>query len=186
MWFGLIIHRLSKGLSTHLQLIAVNGSHMLGRRKRRDAELQKVNCHKWRRDFTERRPFENPSKKSELFSLMSKPQSRPTDTETHWWMTNCIIKTSSRSFFLFLFLLPFLSFFLTPRLVAEYQCIFFPLPGQLQHSLLTLNNEVDVGGVGLAVGLDAARVRPFVGDLHLVDVDGEVAAVTVGQCDALV
>lgn len=51
---------------------------------------------------------------------------------------------------------------------------------------LTLNNEVDVGGAGLVVGLDGARVGPLVGDLHLVDVDGEVAAVAVGQRDALV
>lgn len=49
-----------------------------------------------------------------------------------------------------------------------------------------MNDEVDVGGAGLVVGLDSARIRPFVGDLHLVDVDGEVAAVTVGQSDALV
>lgn len=52
--------------------------------------------------------------------------------------------------------------------------------------LLTLNDEVDVGGAGLVVGLDGARVWSLVGDLHLVDVDGEVAAVAVGQCDALV
>lgn len=51
---------------------------------------------------------------------------------------------------------------------------------------LTLNDEVDIGGAGLVVGLDGARVWSLVGDLHLVDVDGEVAAVAVGQCDALV
>lgn len=49
-----------------------------------------------------------------------------------------------------------------------------------------MNDEVDVGGAGLVVGLDGARVRSLVSDLHLVDVDGEVAAVAVGQCDALV
>lgn len=49
-----------------------------------------------------------------------------------------------------------------------------------------MNDEVDVGGAGLVVGLDGARVGPLVGDLHLVDVDGEVAAVAVGQRDALV
>lgn len=67
----------------------------------------------------------------------------------------------------------------------------FSLPGLLQRlysrlTRLTLNNEVDVGGAGLVVGLDGARVGPLVGDLHLVDVDGEVAAVAVGQRDALV
>lgn len=67
----------------------------------------------------------------------------------------------------------------------------FSLPGLLQRlwsrlTRLTLNNQVDVGGAGLVVGLDGARVGPLVGDLHLVDVDGEVAAVAVGQRDALV
>lgn len=49
-----------------------------------------------------------------------------------------------------------------------------------------MDNEVDVGGAGLIVGLDGARVGPLVCDLHLVDVDGEVAAVAVGQRDTLV
>lgn len=51
---------------------------------------------------------------------------------------------------------------------------------------LTLNNEVDVGDAWLVVGLKGARVGPLVGYLHLVDVDGEVAVVAVGQRDALV
>lgn len=115
-------------------------------------------------------------------------------------MTNCIIKTCSRCFFLFLFLLPFILFFSiyfrswlqnisaffsppsTCDIFRAARCSMTPPPP----SPLTLDDEVDVGGAGPVVGLDAARVRPFVGDLHLVDVDGEVAAVTVGQCDALV
>lgn len=43
-----------------------------------------------------------------------------------------------------------------------------------------------MGDAGLVVGLKGARVGPLVGYLHLVDVDGEVAVVAVGQRDALV
>lgn len=52
--------------------------------------------------------------------------------------------------------------------------------------LLTLGNEVDVGNAGLVIGLKGASVGPLVGYLHLVDVDWEVTAVTVGQCHTLV
>lgn len=51
---------------------------------------------------------------------------------------------------------------------------------------LTVDNEVDVGDAGLVIGLKGACVGPLVCDLHLVDVDWEVTAVTVGQCHALV
>ena len=51
---------------------------------------------------------------------------------------------------------------------------------------LTLNDEVDVGDARLVVGLEGAGVGPLVGHLHLVDVDGEVAVVAVGQRHALV
>lgn len=43
-----------------------------------------------------------------------------------------------------------------------------------------------MGDAWLVVGLKGARVGPLVGYLHLVDVDGEVAVVAVGQRDALV
>lgn len=52
--------------------------------------------------------------------------------------------------------------------------------------LLTLNNEVDMGDAGLVIGLEGASVGPLVGYLHLVNVDGEVAVVTIGQCHTLV
>lgn len=52
--------------------------------------------------------------------------------------------------------------------------------------LLTLDNEVDVGETGLVIGLEAAGVRPLVGYLHIVNVNGEVAAVVIDQCHALI
>lgn len=52
--------------------------------------------------------------------------------------------------------------------------------------LLTLDDEVDVGDAGLVIGLEGAGVGPLVGYLHLVDVDGEVAVVAVGQRHTLV
>lgn len=51
---------------------------------------------------------------------------------------------------------------------------------------LTLDNEVDVSNPGFVVGLEGAGVGPLVGDLHLLDVDGEVAVVAVDQRHALV
>lgn len=52
--------------------------------------------------------------------------------------------------------------------------------------LLTLDNEVDVGDTRLVVGLEAAGVRPLVGYLHIVNVNGKVAAVVILQCHSLV
>lgn len=43
-----------------------------------------------------------------------------------------------------------------------------------------------MGDARLVVGLEGAGVGPFVADLHLVDVDGEVAVVAVDQRHALV
>ena len=43
-----------------------------------------------------------------------------------------------------------------------------------------------MGRAGLVVGLEGAGVGPFVGHVHLVDLDGEVAAVAVDQRHALV
>ena len=50
----------------------------------------------------------------------------------------------------------------------------------------TLDDEVDVGDVGLVVGLEGAGVGPLVGHLHVVDVDGEVAVVAVDHRHAFV
>lgn len=52
--------------------------------------------------------------------------------------------------------------------------------------LLTLDNEVDIGETGLVVGLEAAGVRPLIGYLHIVNVNGEVTAVVIDQCHTLV
>ena len=52
--------------------------------------------------------------------------------------------------------------------------------------LLTLDDEVDVSDAGLVIGLEGAGVGPLVRYLHLVDVNGEVAAVAVDQRHALV
>lgn len=43
-----------------------------------------------------------------------------------------------------------------------------------------------MGNAGLVIGLEGASVGPLVGYLHLLDVDGEVAVVTVGQRHTLV
>lgn len=43
-----------------------------------------------------------------------------------------------------------------------------------------------MGDSGLVIGLEGAGVGPLVGDLHLVDVDREVAVVAVGQRHAFV
>lgn len=52
--------------------------------------------------------------------------------------------------------------------------------------LLTLDNEVDIGETGPAIGLEAAGVRPLVGYLHIVNVNGEVTAVVIDQCHTFV
>lgn len=52
--------------------------------------------------------------------------------------------------------------------------------------LLTLDNEVDIGKTGLVIGLEAAGVRPLVGYLHIVNVNGEVTAVVIDQCHTFV
>lgn len=52
--------------------------------------------------------------------------------------------------------------------------------------LLTLDNEVDVGETGLVIGLEAAGVRPLVGYLHIVNVNGEVTAIVIDQRHTLV
>lgn len=42
-----------------------------------------------------------------------------------------------------------------------------------------------MGDAGHVIGLEGAGVRPLISYLHLVDVDGEVAVVTVDQCHTL-
>lgn len=52
--------------------------------------------------------------------------------------------------------------------------------------LLTLDNEVDVGDAGLVIGLEGASVGSLIGYLDVVDVNGEVTVVAVGQRHTLV